>query len=78
MIKFQTHSCQVCGEEFKVACASELENKMKKHKCVRLNKRRERTALLQQRLVNNFVSDVAVDRIHEHNFNQLVKQGMIV
>lgn len=64
--------------KFEVSCESELQDKLRKHKCVRVNKRVERTAQLQQAQVDQFVEDVATDRIHQHKFNKLVEQGMIV
>ena len=77
-MEFQTHNCDECGEQFQVACFSELQEKLKKHKCHKVNKKVERTAELQQAQSDRFVHDVATDRIHQHNFDQLVQQGMIV
>jgi len=75
---FQTHNCDICGEQIQVACFSELQEKLKKHKCVKVNKRVERTKQLRQAKVDQFVKDVTVDRIHQHRFEQLVSTGMIV
>lgn len=72
------YNCDVCGMEFEAACLNELQEKLKKHKCHRVNKRVERTAEVKQARVDQFVEDVATDRIHQHNFDQLVQQGMIV
>lgn len=64
--------------EFDVSCFSELQDKLKKHKCVKVSKRVERTRQLQQDQIDRFVADVAVDRIHQHKFDQLVQQGTFV
>ena len=81
MIDFITHSCPACGEQFVVACESQLQEKLKRHKCpklIRENKKRERSEQLQQQRIDLFVQDITVDRIHQHNFDSLIKQGMIV
>jgi len=75
---FQVHSCDVYGERFQVVCFSELQEKLRKHKCPNVNKRVERTKQLQQAKVDQFVNSVAVDRIHQHKFDQLVNTGVIV
>ena len=72
------YNCRYCGEEFKVACLSELQEKKAKHKCPNVNKRVERTKQLQQAKVDQFVNDTTVNRIEERNFDQLVNTGMIV
>jgi len=77
-MELQKHSCDVCGKQFQVACLSELLEKLKKHKCVKVNKRVKRTAQLQQAHVDHFIEDVTVDRINQHRFDQLVNSGMIV
>jgi len=64
--------------KFEVSCFSELQAKLKNHKCIKVNKRVERTAQFQQAKVDQFVEDVAIDRIHQHRFDQLVKQGTFV
>jgi len=82
MIDFETHSCDACGEQFVVACLSELQVKLKNHKssCTvkRTNRKRERTQQLQQKGIALFVHDTAVNRIEEHNFNKLIKQGVLI
>jgi transcription elongation factor Elf1 len=83
MIDFITHNCPACGEQFVVACESQLQEKLKAHleHCIPKgcrSKKRERTEQLQQQRIDLFVHDVATDRIHQHNFDQLVNQGMIV
>lgn len=77
-MNFQVHSCDICGERFRVTCFSELEEKLRKHKCPNVNKRVERTKQLQQAKIDQFVSDTTVNRIEEHNFDQLIEQGIIV
>lgn len=72
------YNCEECGMEFEAACLKELQEKKAKHKCRKINKRVKRTLQLQQDQVDQFVNDVAVDRIHQHNFDQLIKQGIIV
>lgn len=74
----QIYNCDKCGMKFQAACFSELQEKLRKHKCSSVNKRVERTKQLQQAKVDQFVNDTTVNRIEEHNFDQLVKQGMIV
>lgn len=82
MIELQTHSCDVCGEQFSVACESQLQEKLKKHKSScrvkRTNKKRERTKQLQQDRIALYVHDIAVNRIEEHGFNELIKKGVVV
>jgi len=77
-MELQTHSCDICGERFQAACLKELQEKLRKHKCVKTNKRAERTAQLKQARVDQFVRDVAIDRIHQHKFDELIQQGMVV
>lgn len=72
------YNCKYCGEEFRVACLSELKEKRKKHVCAKVNKRVERTMQLQQAQTGQFVRDVVADRIHQYNFDQLVSTGVIV
>jgi len=64
--------------EFEVACQSELDKKLREHKCQLITGKVERTVQLQQSLMDCFVHDTAVNRIEEHNFDELIKQGMIV
>jgi hypothetical protein len=83
MIDFETHSCDACGEQFIVACDSQLTEQLKKHKrCCRgrtiVNKKRERTQQFQQRRIALYVHDTTINRIEEHNFDKLVKQGVLV
>lgn len=82
MIDFQTHKCHVCGEQFSVACESQLQEMLRKHrrscKAKRTNRKRERTQQLQEHRIALYVRDVAVDRIHQYNFDKLVKQGVLV
>lgn len=72
------YNCEFCGMEFQVSCSSELQDKLKQHKCHKVNKRVERTAEVKQAQVDQFVEDVTADRIHQHKFDKLVQQGMIV
>ena len=83
MIKFETHNCDACGEQFVVACKSQLQEKLKTHKsCCKgrtvVNKKRERTKQLQQKGIALYVHDTAVNRIEQHNLDKLVSQGMLV
>ena len=82
VINFETHSCDACGEQFIVACESQLQEKLKKHKSSchgkRSNKKRERTQQLCKDRIALFVHDTTVNRIEEHNFDELVKQGVLV
>lgn len=82
MNDYQTKSCDACGEQFIVACLSELQEKLKTHKrsCIakRNNKKRERTQQLQEQGIALFVHDTVVNRIEEHRFNQLVNKGVLV
>jgi len=78
MLNLARYSCESCGEKFEAACLNELQEKKAKHKCVKANKRVERTAKVQQAHADQFVEDVVVDRIHQHKFDQLVEQGVIV
>lgn len=73
-----THSCEICRMEFQVSCFSELQDKLRKHKCIKVNKRVERTAQLQQNQIDQFVEDTVVDRIHQYKFDQLVRRGIFV
>lgn len=72
------YNCDVCGMKFEAACLNELQRKKANHKCVKPNKRVERTKQLQQTQTRQFVNDVVLDRIHEHKFDELVNTGMIV
>ncbi len=72
------YNCNTCGEEFEAACLSELQEKKAKHKCAKINKRVERTKQLQEALVEQFVDDTAVNRLEQHNFEKLIRTGMIV
>jgi len=78
MIEFQTHKCGVCGEQFNVACLSQLQEKLKTHKCIKKNKRVERTRQLRRDGIALYVRDTVTNNIEEHNFNKLVNQGMLV
>lgn len=77
-MQLQTHRCDQCGAKLQAACLSELQEKLKKHSCQKINKKVERTLQLQQAQIDQLVNDVAVDRIYQHKFDQLVKQGMFV
>ena len=77
-MEFQIHKCFECGAEFEVACEAQLLKKLKEHKCVRVTGKVARTKQLEQSQLEHFVDDVVADRICQHNFNQLIKQGMIV
>ncbi len=72
------YGCEYCGEEFEAACLSELKRKKAAHKCRLPNKRVMRTVELQQEQADQFVRDVAVDRIQQYNFEKLLRTGMIV
>lgn len=76
MIEFQTHRCGVCGEQFRVACESELQTKLKYHKCP--TGKRLRSQQMKQQQIALFVHDTAVNSIEQHNFDKLVMQGIIV
>lgn len=82
MIEFQTHKCPACGEQFNVACELQLQEMLKNHKssckAKRTNKKRERTQQLQQDGIALFVHDTVINRIEQHNFDNLVRQGMLV
>ena len=82
MIDFETHSCDACGEQFTVACDAQLQEKLEAHleHCVahRRNEKRERSQQLQEQGIALYVHDVTVDRINQHNFDNLIKQGMLV
>jgi len=60
-----------------VACQSELDEKVRKHKCLKSNRRAARTEELRQSNIKRNVHDKVVNRIEQHNFDRLVKQGMI-
>jgi len=77
MLNLKKYTCE-CGMEIEAACISELEGKIKKHKCRKVNKRVVRTEELQQRYINQVVHDVVVNDIEKHNFDRLVRQGIIV
>lgn len=64
--------------EFEAACLKELQRKKASHRCVKVNRQVERTEQLRQDQIDQFVNDVAIDRIHQHRFNQLVRQGILV
>ena len=77
-MEFRAYNCE-CGMKFQAACHLELQEKLRSHKCPKpINKRIERTKQLQQTKVDQFVNDTTVNRIEEHNFDQLVREGMIV
>ena len=78
MLQLVQSSCDNCGTEIQAACLAELQEKKAKHKCVKVNKRVQRTVEVQQAHVDQFVKDVTVDRIHEYVFAQLVKKGIFV
>ena len=82
MIDFETHSCHVCKEQFSVACESQLQQMLKSHNCrgrpVKVNKKRERTQQLHESGIALYVHDITVNRLEEHNFDKLVKQGVLV
>ena len=77
-MEFQIHKCVECGAEFEVVCEAELLKKLREHKCTRVAGKVARTQQLEQSQLDRFVHDVVADRIHQHNFNRLIKQGMIV
>jgi len=80
VIDFETHSCDACGEQFIVACETQLQEKLKKHICclARKNRKRERAQQLQEQRIALFVHDTTVNRIEQHNFDKLIKQGVLV
>ena len=81
-ITFESHSCDACGEQFNVACDSQLQEMLKNHKrsckAKRTNKKRERTQQLQQRRIALYVHDVTIARIQQYNFDKLVRQGVFI
>lgn len=77
-MEFQEHKCDVCGEQFQVACFSELQEKFRNHRCRKVNKRVERTNQLQQKRIAFNIRGITTDRIQQHNFDKLVQQGMLV
>ena len=83
IITFETHSCPACREQFIAACESELQEKLKSHNCrsrpkSKCNKKRERTRQLHKRRIALSVHDTVVNSIEKHNFDKLVKSGMLV
>ena len=79
MIDVQTHSCRACGEQFVVACLTELQQKLKTHCCKSsINKKRERSEQFRQDRIALFVHDTVVNRIEQYRFDKLIKQGMLV
>lgn len=76
MLNLKTYTCE-CGMEIEVACLSELEDKIKKHKCRKVNKKVARTKELQQQQIDHFVQDTVVNGIEQNIFNKLVRQGVI-
>lgn len=82
MIDFEIHKCPVCGEQFEVACESQLREKLKTHTCpknkFRTNKKRERTRQLKRAQVALYVQDTVVNEIEETRFQKLIQQGVIV
>jgi len=77
-MELERHSCPDCDIEFEVACESELQEKLRKHKCQLITGKVFRTQQLQQQEIGNFIEDVAIDRIHQHKLDKLVAQGIIV
>ena len=67
-----------CGMEFEAACQSELDGKLAKHKCVKVNKRVARTQELRSQQERLFIHDTVVNRIESYNFDKLIAQGMVV
>ena len=84
MIDFETHSCDACGEQFIVACETQLQEKLKAHleHCIDKiqipNKKRERSQQLQEQGIALFVHDTTINRIEAHNFDKLIKQGVLI
>jgi len=78
MLSVETFVCSECGEEFEATCLAEFEEKKKKHKCKPVSKRVVRTAELQQQQTEQVVNDVVVNRLEEHNFDKLIRQGVII
>ena len=76
-MQFQTHNCDRCGEEFIVACLSELEEKLRKHVCPKVNRHIERTEEHKRQIRAQFVFDTTVNRIEDSNRKKLVQQGML-
>ena len=61
-----------------MACQSELDEKVRKHKCRKSNRRAARTEELRQSNIKRNVHDTVVNRIEQHNFDRLVRQGIFV
>lgn len=78
MLTVETFVCSECGEEFEASCLVEFEEKKKKHKCRKTNKRVARTVKLQNQMDEQFIDDTAVNNIEQHNFDKLVRRGIIV
>jgi len=74
----ETFVCSECGTDFEASCLAEFEEKKKKHKCKRPNKRRIRTQEYLECQTEAFVNDLVVDRVEQHNFDKLIRQGVIV
>ena len=74
MLKLDTYVCDDCGAEFQAACFAEFKEKEKKHKCKTANKRVVRTMELEKQLVAEYVVNV----IEQHEFDKLVRQGVVV
>ncbi len=78
MLKLDTYVCDDCGAEFQAACFAEFKKKERKHKCKTVNKRVARTRELEQQLVVERANDQAVNAIERHNFNNLLRQGVLI
>lgn len=74
----ETFVCSDCDAEFEASCQIEFDEKKKKHRCKPISRRVVRTYELQQQQNEQYIDDLVTDRIQEHNFNQLIKQGAIV
>jgi len=78
MLKLETYVCDDCGAEFQSACFAEFKEKEKKHKCKLVNKRVARTNERKQKQVAQGWEDSVADVIEQCNFNNLVRQGVVV
>ena len=78
-MEIETHHCISCEEPIQAACFLELQARLAKHVCAKMpNRRIQRTAQLQQDLVDEFVNDTAVNRIEASNRQRLIQQGILV
>jgi len=81
-MELKVYECRVCKEQFVIACLSQLQAKLKNHKCPNqvgnINKKRERSKQLEQDRIALYIHDIVVNGIEKHNFDRIIKQGIIV